>query len=349
MNNFPSITSTRTAHAAPTSGSNQTQTTMLTAKQASNSPLFKGSANLPTRELAARTLVLPPLSFSNTFETVQISKPKTTIHTAEISKTKNSALTEQDLVPAEKQSVLPANHAPADWLSNDLNPLYMGPSPALRNSQFIDGGADQTMLSYLPDDLSPATLHTLSPENLKRFEQIRDSYTTETQTIKIKEKDGTNAGRSVDVTVRKYNRPNPTTYLTASAIGKHLSMFSDKPCLFLTRYAFDNFCKNGIGRKDGQFLIPKEIGDRIEKQLSKKSTFAAGEAELGIPAGAWAGQEIIRVTINDIPNLRMASGNEVGANKYWMPGGYLPNGLPEAVCDQIPLDKVSMNPFTPSD
>jgi len=32
-----------------------------------------------------------------------------------------------------------------------------------------------------------------------------------------------------------------------------------------------------------------------------------------------------------------------------MPGGYLPNGLPEAVCDQIPLDKVSMNPFTPGD
>ncbi|MFM7484928.1 MAG: hypothetical protein ACKO2S_11835, partial [Burkholderiaceae bacterium] len=152
MNNLPSITSTRTSHAAPISGPNQTQTTMLTAKQASNSPLFKGSANLPTRELAARTLVLPPLTFSSTFENVQISKPKTAIHTADISRTNHSALTERDLIAAEKQSVLPANHAPADWLSNDGNPLYMGPSPALRNSQFIDGGTDKTMLSFLPDD-----------------------------------------------------------------------------------------------------------------------------------------------------------------------------------------------------
>jgi hypothetical protein len=32
-----------------------------------------------------------------------------------------------------------------------------------------------------------------------------------------------------------------------------------------------------------------------------------------------------------------------------MPGGYLPNGLPEAVCDQIPKDKVTMNNFLPAD
>jgi hypothetical protein len=350
MNSIPTNPSIRAAAAAPAAEPTQTQTTMLTAKQASESPLFAGSARLPTREMAARTVVMPPLTFSRTYElaaqTIEMRSPTIT---GIVETVQRQELTELDLVPFPKQSVLPANHAPADWLSNDMNPLYMGPSPSLRNSHFIGGGTDETTLSFLPDDVSPAALQNLSRENLKRFEQIRDSFTTETQTINIKEKDGSNQGRSVDVTVRKFNRPDPTTYLTQSAINKHLSMFRDQPCLFLTRSAFDNFCKNGIGRKDGQFLIPKDIGDRLEKQLRQKSTFAAAEAELGIPTGAWGGQEIIRVTVNDIPNLRMASGNEAGANKYWMPGGYLPNGLPEAVCDQIPLDNVTKVPFTPSD
>lgn len=40
----------------------------------------------------------------------------------------------------------------------------------------------------------------------------------------------------------------------------------------------------------------------------------------------------------DIPHpedyhLRMPSGNEAGANDYWIPGGLLPEGMPEAVID----------------
>jgi hypothetical protein len=29
----------------------------------------------------------------------------------------------------------------------------------------------------------------------------------------------------------------------------------------------------------------------------------------------------------------MPSGNEAGANEYWLPGGRLPEGMPEAVVD----------------
>jgi hypothetical protein len=348
MNALPNISNNLPTQTASVSGATPTQTTMVTAKQASTSPLFTGSANLPTRELAARTLTLPPLTFTSAFETSQVGKGKPDI-TLPMGQFQIGGVeqTEYELTPAGKQVVLPNNHAPADWLSNDMNPLYMGPSSAMRNSHFIDGGTDQTTLSFLPDDLSPAALQNLSRSNLQKFEQIRDSYTTETQTIKIKDRN--KEERSFDVTIRKSNRPDPSTYLTKATIDKHLSRFHDKPCLFLTRYAFDNFCKNGIGRKDGQFLTTKDIGDKIETLLSRKSTFAAGEAELGIPEGAWKNQEVIRVTVDDIPNLRMASGNEVGANKYWMPGGYLPNGLPEAVCDQIPLNKVTVKPFLPAD
>lgn len=348
MNALQNTSNSLSIPTASASGATSLQATALTSKQASASPLFMGSANLPTRELAARTLTLPPLTFTSVFETSQVGKgmPEINLPMGQL-QIGGEEQTEHELTPAGKQAVLPNNHAPADWLSNDMNPLYMGPSSAIRNSHFIDGGTDQTTLSFLPDDLSPAALQNLSRSNLQKFEQIRDSYTTETQTIKIKDRN--KEERSFDVTVRKYNRPDPKTYLTKATIDKHLSKFRDKPCLFLTRYAFDNFCKNGIGRKDGQFLTTKDIGDKIEILLSRKSTFAAGEAELGIPDGAWKNQEIIRVTVDDIPNLRMASGNEVGANKYWMPGGYLPNGLPEAVCDQIPLDKVTLKSFVPAD
>ena len=35
-------------------------------------------------------------------------------------------------------------------------------------------------------------------------------------------------------------------------------------------------------------------------------------------------------------NVRMPSGNEMGANNLWLPGGRLPTGQLEAVVDQIP-------------
>lgn len=36
---------------------------------------------------------------------------------------------------------------------------------------------------------------------------------------------------------------------------------------------------------------------------------------------------------SELTNLRMPSGNEAGANEHWIPGGYLPTGIPEAVID----------------
>lgn len=35
-------------------------------------------------------------------------------------------------------------------------------------------------------------------------------------------------------------------------------------------------------------------------------------------------------------NLRMPRGNEAGANEAWIPGGYLPEGIPEAVLNTHP-------------
>ena len=68
---------------------------------------------------------------------------------------------------------------------------------------------------------------------------------------------------------------------------------------------------------------------------------AAIEVELGIPAGSWQGKPLARI---DIPNpeelhVRLPSGNEMGANALWLPGGHLPTGYSEAVVDRIPKGK----------
>ena len=36
-------------------------------------------------------------------------------------------------------------------------------------------------------------------------------------------------------------------------------------------------------------------------------------------------------------NIRIPSGNETGANKLWVPGGYTSGGVPEAITNTIPL------------
>ncbi len=39
----------------------------------------------------------------------------------------------------------------------------------------------------------------------------------------------------------------------------------------------------------------------------------------------------------------MLSGNEPGANEFWIPRGYTSGGIPEAIIDQVPLDKIIAN------
>ena len=77
-----------------------------------------------------------------------------------------------------------------------------------------------------------------------------------------------------------------------------------------------------------------------------KGDFAAVEDALGLPPGYFEDYNVVRV---DIPgaqdyNLRMPSSNEAGANDYWLPGGLLPEGMPEAVIDgsKIPPENLTV-------
>jgi filamentous hemagglutinin len=67
------------------------------------------------------------------------------------------------------------------------------------------------------------------------------------------------------------------------------------------------------------------------------------EQKLGLDAGSLTSGKTVALDIKpqDIKNLRMPSGNELGANSQWIPGGYTSGGVPEAVMDFTGV------PFTP--
>ncbi|MDI3313432.1 MAG: hypothetical protein QJR12_03820 [Mycobacterium sp.] len=73
---------------------------------------------------------------------------------------------------------------------------------------------------------------------------------------------------------------------------------------------------------------------------------AALEKALGLPDGYLKGN-VIRVDIRNLQdyNLRIPSGNEPGVNAKWIPGGLLPQGMPEAVIDgfKVPLEDLTVD------
>ena len=50
----------------------------------------------------------------------------------------------------------------------------------------------------------------------------------------------------------------------------------------------------------------------------------------------------MRIDVIDVADLhiRIPSGNEAGANSWWVPGGSTSGGVPEAVSDLIPKSRI---------
>ena len=109
----------------------------------------------------------------------------------------------------------------------------------------------------------------------------------------------------------------------------------------------NNFDKYGIAQRDGtSFVMPtREVDDLMR---STGGDPRAMEEALGLPNGFLDG-DVVRVDIpeDNLPGLRMPSGNEAGANDEWLPGGHLPTGISEAVIDggTIPSDGYSVSRF----
>ena len=142
----------------------------------------------------------------------------------------------------------------------------------------------------------------------------------------------------------KGGRPNPAMYLSRSFIRKHLKKFADGASLVMSRDSFISYVlfSKTIGRDDNTcFVMPVDVCDEIE--AAAHGNPRVYERALGFDDGYFESHGgLIRLDIYDLTDLdlRIPSGNEAGANAYWLPGGYTSGGVPEAVTNLIPKSRV---------
>lgn len=132
----------------------------------------------------------------------------------------------------------------------------------------------------------------------------------------------------------KGSRPNPSEYLSKEYIDNHLSKFDDGAAYILSKDTYDRFYKNEnkLGRSDGtQYVLPKNEVDRVLNNAG--GDLAKLENELGYNIGSLEDGDYIIMYVNNPKkyNISLPSGNEMGANNNWIPGGYTSGGIPEAV------------------
>ena len=128
----------------------------------------------------------------------------------------------------------------------------------------------------------------------------------------------------------KGSRPEPNTYLESGYIATHLSKFDEGALRFTSRKAFEKY---GTLGPDGGFILPKSELDRLLKETG--GDLREIERKLGLGEGYLVGDDTMIVLIekSDLSNLRMPSGNEGGANEFWIPGGKTSGGVSEGVTD----------------
>jgi hypothetical protein len=134
------------------------------------------------------------------------------------------------------------------------------------------------------------------------------------------------------LSIKKGERPNPGNYLSRKYINSHLSMFYDG----VTKIQPQSPTKY-LGSPLGTFVIPKSVADELIYKSG--GDVAKLEKLLGINPGD-LGSSPVRIDIHNPTGLRMPNGNEIGANSQWIPGGYTSGGIPEAIVDQVPLEKL---------
>ena len=166
--------------------------------------------------------------------------------------------------------------------------------------------------------------------------QLRSSYRADTVSL-IDKYFRRGMSRKGILMIPKGKRPAPETYLKRRYIRRHLKNFKAGASCIVSKELLERHHGDSIGKADNsQFIMMKSEMDSV--LMRSHGDLSRIEHEWGIPAGAWKHRVLVRI---DIPKpkklkLRMPSGNEIGANVLWLPGGLLPTGYKEAVIDRIP-------------
>jgi hypothetical protein len=129
--------------------------------------------------------------------------------------------------------------------------------------------------------------------------------------------------------IPKGSRPNPNVYLKQEYIDNHLAKFDGG----VVKISPSNPTGN-VGPPSGTFVLPKQLADDLITQAG--GDVGKLEEFLGLDAG-YLGTNPYRIDILNPTGLRMSTGNELGANSFWLPGGKTSGGILEATVDQIPV------------
>ncbi|WP_176473020.1 hypothetical protein [Sphingomonas lenta] len=134
------------------------------------------------------------------------------------------------------------------------------------------------------------------------------------------------------VATPKGERPSPSTYMSDADIAAHLKPFQESGAVrFTSKSGVEKY--GTLGPANGTFTIPRSELDRVLKETG--GDLAQVEAKLGLDPGTLSNGDTLIAFIKpgDLNNLRVPSGNEAGANTYWVPGGRTSGGVPEATVD----------------
>ncbi|UYA60524.1 Hemolysin [Pectobacterium sp. F1-1] len=132
------------------------------------------------------------------------------------------------------------------------------------------------------------------------------------------------------VNTPKGERPEPSTYMSKAEIDAHLAKFDDGAVRFTS---MGDVKKYGTLGPDNGFVMPKSEFDKLIKESSGNLRIV--EKKQGLESGYLGNSNtgVFYIKKQDIKNLKIPSGNELGANKFWLPGGKTSGGISEAVMD----------------
>jgi hypothetical protein len=183
------------------------------------------------------------------------------------------------------------------------------------------------------------------PEKPKVPEPPEDAHAN------VKRKDGADATAArpasgltqaqIDAIVQtpRGSRPDPATYLSPDYVDTHLSQFSNGTSKIA--WGGPTAARPNVGPPGGTFVMPSDLADSM---LSNASSVSDLERLLSLEPGE-LGQNPVRIDIPNPVNLRMPSGNELGANSDWIPAGFTGGGIPEATIDPALPGTFTVNPI----
>ena len=134
------------------------------------------------------------------------------------------------------------------------------------------------------------------------------------------------------------DRPDPQFYLPQQYIDQHLALFDGGVSKIVS------WSPSGPIGKPGQriFVLPSKLADDLI--VKANGDISMLEKFLALEAGS-LGVNPYRIDVLSPQKLYIPTGNEAGANDFWIAGGYTGGGVPEAVIDYIPTSDYTAYPI----